>query len=235
MQFDTITISSKDRNFGDKSKFELIVNTPLISGKYRLKEAKFTHTFYTFRGDTVIFDDGLASPVVLTGNFSAASLAAEIDSQLPAGYVITYDPNLQRLVFTNAAPFTITFPSLYVASAFGFPSATTLVVSSGLALSITATDPPEMNRYQNIFIQIQEFGSTGTTNKVAYTYVIPVNADRDELIIYVNHDFDQVMHTNTNNNQKVLHITVLGDDGIQIPSTEMAEWSIIISTIMNVN
>jgi hypothetical protein len=229
MQFDTIVVNSKNRASGDKSKFEYILQLPTNSANYRLKFSQFKNTFYTLRNDIVIFNDGAAVPITLNGNFTPASLAAKIDSLLPGTYVITYDPDLQRLVFTNNAPFTITFPSLYVARVFGFPGQ--LIVSTGAGLSITATDPPEVTRYNDIFIQINELGSSGSDNKSSYTYIVPIVKDRDEFVYYHEFHFGQNDYSSHMNNiQKNLHIIVYGDDGIIIPSTELTEWSFIFST-----
>lgn len=237
MIFDTILISSKDRISGDKSNLKVKVSSQLDSRQWHIKYAQFINSFYTFRAETVIFNNGVASPVVLTGRFTATSLAAYILAHLPAGYTAVYDPQLERLTFTNGAPFTITFPDVYTARAFGFPSLVGLVV--GPALSISSTDPPEMNRYKNILVYFNELGSNSTNVSTAgFTYLVPVDSitlDTSAVasapqINYYKFRFDQQTYSTTNTRQQTFQIEIRGDDGQIIPSTEMNEWAIILST-----
>ena len=227
MHYDTLNISSRHRTSGNKTKFSIVVPACLSAEYYILKYARFTNTFYNFRNDVVIFDDGAPVNVTLNGNYSATSLAAAIDAALPATYIITYNTDLQRLVFTNTAPFTITFATQYAANAFGFPDQG-LLISSGIALSITASDPPELQRYQNLFILITELGSSGLSQGTSYSYIVPVSANRDEMFHYEVCYFTQHVKTSANNLHKTFEITVLGDDGQPIPSTEMSEWNMIL-------
>lgn len=223
---DNIVIRSQDRDSGTRSDFNVQIQISLDCSRYTLKEAKFVHTFYNLRNALVVFNDGVVRNVVLNGNYNAVELAADIDSQLPAAFVITYNAITQRLVFSNVAPFTITFANSYDASVLGF---TSLLVTSGAGLVITAPFAPELQRYKNIYIFIQEMGTSSVTSNSSATFVVPVNVNKDQYIVYDMHQFHQFVDTLNQSKQKQLRIQVIGDDGQTIPASEMSEWSMILS------
>lgn len=236
MIFDTILISSKDRISGDKSNLKVKISSQLDSKEWQLKYAQFVNSFYTFRNEIVNFNNGVSSDVILNGRFTATSLAAFILASLPSGYTSVYNPSTERFTFTNAAPFTITFPDAYTSKAFGF-SAGTLVI--GPLLSITTTDPPEMNRYKTILVYFNELGSNSTNSSTpGFSYLVPVNKislDIDanpssQLIQYHRNRFHQETYSTTNTRQQTFVIEIRGDDGQIIPSTEMNEWALILCT-----
>jgi hypothetical protein len=141
----------------------------------------------------------------------------------------TFDTDLQRIIVTNNAPFTLTFPDLESARRMGFDA----LVISDTANVITANRPPDLQRYKYLFINIRELGlnNVSTVGSISFTYKVPVISNRGEYINYQESSyFDQSnikLDPNSTAIYKLSNIEVVltGDDGIPIDEGQINDWA----------
>lgn len=218
----SITINSKDRTFGDRTNFNIRLNSPIKCKQIELESANIPNSFYQYIN--VSIDIG-GNVIVLNGCYSATSLAVFIQSSLPGTYTITFDLDLLRFLIVNGAPFSITFPSLEDARIMGFDN----LVTNSNANQIISDRPPDMQKYKNVLINIREIGSfqlESLKNNLTFTFKVPVFANKTDSLPYRQLAYFNQINPNGDISFKFndLNITLVGDDGYIINQSQVNDW-----------
>lgn len=230
-----ITVKSQDRWQGDRTRFSVHLQYPCEFRVCRLEEAIIPNSFYNFIDIDLTVNDGVADVANLNGIYTAISIAQTMSSQL-AGYVTTFNADLQRFVITHGSAFTLTIPDAESARRLGFNN----LVTSSVANEIVSDRPPDLQRYKNIFINIRELGlgnlSSDKTSGVAFTFKVPVMYNRGEYILFNENAqfFQNALENQTVTKLMDFEVVLNGDDGQQIDESMVNDWMFSLRIIQHV-
>ena len=219
----SLTVNSKDRSFGTRTKFNLLLNSVIEFKKVELESSNIPNSFYNYVNVSINIGGNV---IVLNGCYSATSLATYLQSSLPGTYTVNFSFDLVRFIITNTAPFTLTFPSLNDARIMGFDN---LVTNSDINDTIISDRPPDMQKYKNVFININQIGAFqlgSSQNTSLFTFKVPIFANRTESLPYrMLSYFEQTNPLpDTKLSIKNIEVNLYGDDGLLIDESQINDW-----------
>ena len=161
------------------------LNSPIHARRIIVRSVTVPRTFYAINStnNTLLFDrGGVKTATVTPGNYTAAELAAELQSKMLAAdsnaYVVTIDSITRHFTIAGTAGFTIESSSL-ILGILGMAAATS-------ATSHTSTSSWVMNPYFYLFLKSSELaarvgrGSHSTTGEE--NILTRINVTTDDVI-----------------------------------------------------
>lgn len=238
-----VILRSKDRtnyNNTSSSDFELELKEPIESGVYQLVYGSIPNTFYNVPSTNnmnkfVIFETDTEYTITITpGNYTASSLATELETQLDASaatntFTVTYSSATGKLTFTtNTSDVEFRFGTYQYDSAeiLGFNFETFTATTGG-------NEAPNVVNlaHQHAFIcevnHINNFYSSSNSNNMSFYIPFDVGAS-DVLTFKQDHQFKQTIRFFQNEN----HIKIiLRDSESRLVDLNGANFELVIQKI----
>ena len=205
--FKWLVINSKDRLSSSNSSVDFTVQfKQLIDGCtcFELESAQIPNLFYniTSANQWIDFNDGTASVSAqlaaglysLNGNTVSASILSEVGTAMTAAssghggltFTATYSATTGLITISGGG--TTSFTLLFNSGSHSATSAGYILgfgaVDYASATTQTAANAPNLNAFNYLQISVNGYNSCLTTNNGFGTFVIPVNVNAGDIIIY---------------------------------------------------
>lgn len=231
-----LLIRSRDRDSGSSHNFKMVLKNPLKDEEYELVSLIMPNGFYNVNNNNnkIYFNDGSDQTATLTnGNYSASSLATEIQTQMNAAsshsFTCTYSTATSKFTISDGTGnFSLKFATNTSASArylLGFDESDTSATSSKISDNLIDISNPQM-----IFVNISQAGDNlrDTKNAIFADLFLPLDVSFGEMKYFKPGEEEKqtVKFVYTNNLEVYLR-----DENNDTVDLNGLEWSIVLKKI----
>jgi hypothetical protein len=233
-------ISSNDRVSGSSHSFSIELPEAIRSvNKVRLVQASIPNTWYIINNDNNTLDcsdnTGDFTITLTLGNYTAIELASHIMTQLNTegngNYTVSYDKSIYKFHFENSTNnFELKFNSTNnnLHNVLGFANVDLSGSQGYFSSNVIYLSTPYIQ------LNISQFPTRviTTLRGGGYTFIVPVNANSSNFIMYRDSDFLQEFHYESRLNLYNLDIQLRGKNG-DLLDLNGAEWDFILDLVID--
>lgn len=229
-----IVLRSRDRTSGSSSEFEFKQVDQILEGEYQVEWATIPNTLYNVSttNNVLAVTSGTGSATLTPGNYTGATLAAEVQTQLTAVHAsartVTYSSISNKLTITAAdASATVFGPATANdgARVVGVAPGTTTSVASGSECPYVVF----LGSPLSLGIQISGASTRGyqTSNRKSGSILVPWIAATNVFNVLVGTDFSNCIEINEG--QRIFNVRVVDPGTDEVVDLNGGEWEMILT------